>query len=110
MQVMKGTITSVSPLHFGNGRARGTFSQTLSYVPGRTIRGMIGWYLYQNTGIYLMHVVWQRIMNLKRCTSFSGMDILFQIKNALFMPLLRVVGAKNVAVLSRMMRMNALKW
>jgi len=48
MQVMKGTITSVSPLHFGNGRARGTFSQTLSYVPGRTIRGMIGWYLYQN--------------------------------------------------------------
>lgn len=47
MQVVKGTIRSVSPLHFGNGRARGTFSQTLSYVPGRTIRGMVGWYLYQ---------------------------------------------------------------
>ncbi|MCA1917600.1 RAMP superfamily CRISPR-associated protein [Methanospirillum hungatei] len=47
MQMIKGTITSVSPLHFGNGRARGTFSQTLSYVPGRTFRGMIGWYLYQ---------------------------------------------------------------
>jgi hypothetical protein len=47
MQVMTGTITSVSPLHFGSGRARGTFSQTLSYVPGRTLRGMLGWYLYQ---------------------------------------------------------------
>lgn len=47
MQVISGTITSISPLHFGNGRARGTFSQTLSYIPGRTIRGMIGWYLYQ---------------------------------------------------------------
>lgn len=47
MQIITGTITSVSPVHIGNGRTRGTFSQTLPYIPGRTIRGMVGWYLYQ---------------------------------------------------------------
>ncbi|MDD1724402.1 MAG: RAMP superfamily CRISPR-associated protein [Methanospirillum sp.] len=48
MLMIQGDITSLSPLHFGNGRTRGTFSQTLPYIPGRTIRGMIGWYLFQN--------------------------------------------------------------
>ncbi len=47
MQIITGAITTISPVHIGNGRARGTFSQTLPYIPGRTIRGMVGWYLYQ---------------------------------------------------------------
>jgi CRISPR/Cas system CSM-associated protein Csm3 (group 7 of RAMP superfamily) len=43
---LKGVLTAISPLHLGSGRARGTFQPTLSYIPGRTLRGMLGYYLY----------------------------------------------------------------
>lgn len=32
----------------GTGKKSGTFSETRGYLPGRTIRGMIGYYLYSN--------------------------------------------------------------
>ena len=43
---LSGIITALTPLHIGNGRSRGTFIPTLEYIPGRTIRGMVGFYLY----------------------------------------------------------------
>jgi len=45
---LTGTITNISPLHIGTGKKTGTFSKTLEYIPGRTIRGMVGYYLYNN--------------------------------------------------------------
>lgn len=45
---LDGFITAVSPLHIGSGRSKGTFIQTLDYIPGRTIRGMLGYYLHKN--------------------------------------------------------------
>src|SRR5574341_139171 len=48
MILLEGLITAVSPLHIGSGRSKGTFIQTLDYIPGRTIRGMLGYYLYKN--------------------------------------------------------------
>ncbi|MEA1985254.1 MAG: RAMP superfamily CRISPR-associated protein [Euryarchaeota archaeon] len=45
---LTGTLTAVSPLHIGMGKKSGTFAKTLEYIPGRTIRGMIGYYLYTN--------------------------------------------------------------
>lgn len=45
---LEGFITAISPLHIGSGRSKGTFIQTLDYIPGRTIRGMLGYYLYKN--------------------------------------------------------------
>lgn len=43
-----GTMAAASSLHIGTGKKTGTFSKTLEYVPGRTIRGMVGYYLYKN--------------------------------------------------------------
>ncbi len=45
---LKGVMTALTPLHLGTGKKRGTFSRTLDYVPGRTLRGMLGYYLYAN--------------------------------------------------------------
>jgi len=45
---LTGTIAAVSSLHIGTGKKSGTFSETLGYLPGRTIRGMIGYYLHSN--------------------------------------------------------------
>ncbi len=45
---LEGIITTKSSLHIGKGRPKGTFVQTLDYIPGRTMRGMIGYYLYKN--------------------------------------------------------------
>lgn len=45
---LTGTITAISSLHIGTGKKTGTFSETLEYIPGRTIRGMIGYYLHSN--------------------------------------------------------------
>lgn len=41
-------MSATSSLHIGTGKKTGTFSKTLEYVPGRTIRGMVGYYLYNN--------------------------------------------------------------
>lgn len=41
-------MKTVSPLHIGTGKKRGTFSETREYVPGRAIRGMVGYYLHSN--------------------------------------------------------------
>ena len=41
-------MITVSPLHIGTGKKRGTFSETREYVPGRAIRGMVGYYLHSN--------------------------------------------------------------
>lgn len=43
-----GIITAQSPLHLGDGRSQGTFLSTLPFIPGRTLRGMLGYYLYRN--------------------------------------------------------------
>ncbi|MBU4373711.1 MAG: hypothetical protein KJ714_04575 [Euryarchaeota archaeon] len=43
-----GFITALSPIHIGSGRSKGTFIKTLEHIPGRTIRGMLGYYLYKN--------------------------------------------------------------
>lgn len=45
---LRGLMTALTPLHLGTGKKRGTFSRTLDYVPGRTLRGMLGYYLYTN--------------------------------------------------------------
>lgn len=45
---LEGIITTMSSLHIGKGKPKGTFVQTLDYIPGRTIRGMLGYYLYKN--------------------------------------------------------------
>lgn len=45
---LTGVISATSSLHIGTGKKTGTFSKTLEYVPGRTIRGMVGYYLYKN--------------------------------------------------------------
>ncbi|MBE0521932.1 MAG: hypothetical protein IBX39_06665 [Candidatus Methanoperedenaceae archaeon] len=45
---LEGTITALSPLHLGSGRSKGTFIPTLPYIPGRTLRGMAGYYLFKN--------------------------------------------------------------
>jgi len=45
---LTGIMTSISSLHVGTGKKSGTFSKTLEYVPGRTIRGMVGYHLYTN--------------------------------------------------------------
>ncbi|MFQ6055191.1 MAG: RAMP superfamily CRISPR-associated protein [Methanosarcinales archaeon] len=45
---LSGIITALSPLHFGIGKRKGTFSPTLDYIQGRTLRGMLGYYLYKN--------------------------------------------------------------
>ena len=42
------TIKALSPLHIGTGKKSGTFARTLDYLPGRTIRGMVGYHLYTN--------------------------------------------------------------
>lgn len=41
-------MSTLSSLHIGTGKKTGTFSKTLDYVPGRTLRGMIGYHLYNN--------------------------------------------------------------
>lgn len=48
MVLVEGTITAISPLHLGTGRKTGTFVPTLRYIPGRTLRGMLGYWLYKN--------------------------------------------------------------
>lgn len=48
MNLIEGIITAISPLHIGSGRSKGTFIKTLDYIPGRTIRGMLGYYLFKN--------------------------------------------------------------
>lgn len=45
---LKGVMTALTPLHLGTGKKRGTFFKTLDYVPGRTLRGMLGYHLYTN--------------------------------------------------------------
>jgi len=45
---LQATMISLAPLHLGTGRKRGTFFKTFDYVPGRTLRGMLGYYLYNN--------------------------------------------------------------
>ncbi|MGM0772009.1 MAG: hypothetical protein ACQESU_10475, partial [Halobacteriota archaeon] len=45
---ISGTLKALSSLHLGTGKKSGTFAKTLDYVPGRTIRGMIGYHLYTN--------------------------------------------------------------
>lgn len=45
---LKAVMTALTPLHLGTGRKRGTFFRTLDYVPGRTLRGMLGYYLFNN--------------------------------------------------------------
>ncbi|MBU4076098.1 MAG: hypothetical protein KKD46_06690 [Euryarchaeota archaeon] len=45
---LNGFITALSPIHIGSGRSKGTFIKTLEHIPGRTIRGMLGYYLYKN--------------------------------------------------------------
>lgn len=42
------TMKALSSLHLGTGKKSGTFARTLEYIPGRTIRGMVGYYLYTN--------------------------------------------------------------
>jgi len=50
---LKGVMTALTPLHLGTGRKRGTFFRTLEYVPGRTLRGMLGYHLYiNNRGLF----------------------------------------------------------
>lgn len=46
MNQIEGIIRTVSPVHLGTGRSQGTFLPTLDYLPGRTIRGMLGYYLF----------------------------------------------------------------
>lgn len=46
MIILSGRITALEPLHIGNGITVGTFVQTLSYIPARSIRGMLGNYLF----------------------------------------------------------------
>ena len=41
-------MKALSSLHLGTGKKSGTFARTLEHVPGRTIRGMVGYYLYTN--------------------------------------------------------------
>jgi len=48
MVQIEGTITTVSPVHIGSGKMKGTFHPTLDHIPGRTLRGMLGYYLYKN--------------------------------------------------------------
>lgn len=45
---LNGSITALSSIHIGSGRSKGTFIKTLEYIPGRTIRGMLGFYLFKN--------------------------------------------------------------
>jgi CRISPR/Cas system CSM-associated protein Csm3 (group 7 of RAMP superfamily) len=45
---LDGVITAVSPLRIGSGQSKGTFIQTLDHIPGRTLRGMLGYYLFKN--------------------------------------------------------------
>ncbi len=45
---LTGRIKTVSPVHIGTGKKTGTFAKTLGYLPGRTLRGMVGYYLYNN--------------------------------------------------------------
>lgn len=45
---LSGIIRNKTQLHIGTGKKTGTFSATLDYIPGRTIRGMVGYYLYKN--------------------------------------------------------------
>lgn len=45
---LTGVMITVSPLHIGTGKQRGTFSETREYVPGRAIRGMVGYHLHSN--------------------------------------------------------------
>jgi Uncharacterized protein predicted to be involved in DNA repair (RAMP superfamily) len=45
---LRGVMTAITPLHLGTGKKTGTFFKTLDYVPGRTLRGMLGYYLYTN--------------------------------------------------------------
>lgn len=45
---LTGVMITVSSLHIGTGKKRGTFSETREYVPGRAIRGMVGYHLHSN--------------------------------------------------------------
>jgi len=45
---LTGIIKNKTQLHIGTGKKTGTFSATLDHIPGRTIRGMVGYYLYNN--------------------------------------------------------------
>ena len=48
MKQIEGIIRTLSPVHLGTGRSQGTFLPTLDYIPGRTIRGMLGYYLFRS--------------------------------------------------------------
>jgi len=53
MIILRGKIKALEPLHLGNGITIGTFVQTLPYIPARTIRGMLGNYLfYENKELF----------------------------------------------------------
>ncbi|MCK4613193.1 MAG: hypothetical protein KAU14_00190, partial [Thermoplasmata archaeon] len=51
--VISGKIRALSPLHLGSGLQTGNFYPTLSYIPGRAIRGMLGNYLFhEDRGLF----------------------------------------------------------
>ena len=51
--VIRGKIKALSPVHVGSGRQTGTFYPTLQYIPGRTVRGMLGNYLFhEDTSLF----------------------------------------------------------
>ncbi|MFQ6128657.1 MAG: RAMP superfamily CRISPR-associated protein [Thermoplasmata archaeon] len=50
MILLTGRLTAIEPLHLGSGVTIGTFSPTLSYIPARTLRGMLGNYLFHQDG------------------------------------------------------------
>jgi hypothetical protein len=45
---LTGTVRNKTQMHIGTGKKTGTFSKNLEYIPGRTLRGMVGYYLYHN--------------------------------------------------------------
>ena len=44
--IISADITAITPIHIGSGSPIGTYHPTLSHIPARVLRGMLGNYLY----------------------------------------------------------------
>ncbi|MDK2833799.1 MAG: hypothetical protein PWR29_838 [Methanolobus sp.] len=94
---ISGTMKALSSLHIGTGKKSGTFADTLEYVPGRTIRGMLGYYLYTN------HRDLFEEMKISEDNDMSNTNAFF--KNALPMSSSEAAGYKRTVASS-----SSLKW
>jgi hypothetical protein len=66
--ILRGVLSAISPLHIGTMGA-GNYHPTLKYVPARTLRGMLGNYLFHAN---------QELFNVLRLTEDDSIKLVFK--------------------------------